>query len=235
MSKPIVIAIGQRFGRLTIIEEIERIRIFTGGRSRLYRRFRCLCDCQNEIIARLEPLMAGKLSSCGCLPAELLGNLRRTHGMSGCPEHRIWKAMINRTNNPNNPAYGDYAGRGILVCERWKNFANFYTDMGPRPSPQHTIERLNNDQGYNPSNCEWRTRKDQARNRRSSVFVTYDGKRYLLAELCDRLNFTYSVANHRKLRGWEEQDLFLPIGYRQHRKTVDLKKTLLRPHLSVDQ
>lgn len=90
------------------------------------------------------------------------------------PEYRAWAAARNRCNNPKNDAYEDYGGRGIYMCERWNNFAAFLEDMGPRPSSQHTLERVKNDYGYCKDNCVWATRKEQANNRRG-LTLTFQG------------------------------------------------------------
>jgi hypothetical protein len=82
------------------------------------------------------------------------------------PEYKVWAAMIQRCSNPNNADYPDYGGRGIRVCDRWLKFANFYADMGPRPSPQHSIDRIDNDGNYALGNCRWATAADQRANQR---------------------------------------------------------------------
>lgn len=98
----------------------------------------------------------------------LKGSFFAGHGKSGTPEHRSWKAMHTRCYNKNNPAYKSYGGRGIKVCDRWRGvmgFSNFYSDMGKRPSLNHSIDRINNDGGYEPDNCRWATKSEQMINR----------------------------------------------------------------------
>lgn len=90
----------------------------------------------------------------------------KRHGMSGLPEYKTWCRMIQRCLNPNNPVYKDYGGRGIQVCDRWRQFENFYADMGPRPSPAHSIDRIDNDGGYAPGNCRWAEPHVQQANKR---------------------------------------------------------------------
>lgn len=98
-------------------------------------------------------------------------------------EYSVWSGMIQRCTNPNSEAYDNYAGRGIFVCDRWMSFENFYADMGPRPSPMHSLDRIINDQGYNPENCRWATRVVQNNNTRSNRLIEYKGQMYTLSQL----------------------------------------------------
>lgn len=88
--------------------------------------------------------------------------------LSYTPEYRVWAGMIQRCTNPNNPKYDHYGGRGITICKEWRKFKNFYSDMGPKPTPEHSIDRINNDGNYEPSNCRWTTTKIQNYNRHTS-------------------------------------------------------------------
>lgn len=109
--------------------------------------------------------------------------------------------MIGRCGNPNGPAYHRYGGRGITVCERWRSFANFRADMGSRPTPQHTIERIDNDRGYEPSNCRWATRREQQNNMRRNRYVTLRGERMTVAQAARAVGVCYETMHGRVRKG----------------------------------
>lgn len=153
--KPPFTYFGVRFGRLLVIEERQR-----GQRTVL-----CRCDCGTEKAFTATNLRAGKTTSCGCVRRETTARRNSRHGLSGTPEHNIWKEMRQRCRNPKHARYADYGGRGITVCQRWDSFASFLADMGQRP-PGLTLERTNNDRGYEPGNCRWATYQEQRANQR---------------------------------------------------------------------
>lgn len=113
--------------------------------------------------------------------------------------------MLSRCLNPNAPHYADYGGRGITVCERWREFSNFYADMGAKP-PGLTLERIDNDKGYSPENCRWATREEQARNRRSNRLITYEGVTATLAETARRVGMGVTTLRGRLDAGWSVEE-----------------------------
>jgi hypothetical protein len=150
---------GQRFGRLVVQQRAYR-------RPGVSPEWLCRCDCGAEKIIAASSMTSGRSKSCGCLRSDF-GKAKRTHGAKRTPEYYSWSHMIYRCENPKANRYDRYGGRGITVCERWRHsFENFLADMGNRPSPQHTLDRINSDGNYEPANCRWATWKQQANNRK---------------------------------------------------------------------
>lgn len=122
-----------------------------------------------------------------------------THGLRHVPEYAVWNSMKQRCHNPNHSGYYKYGERGVVVCERWRgSFVAFYEDMGPRPSPTHSIDRIENAKGYEPGNCRWATRKEQMNNQTKTHLLTLDGKTQSIAEWC-RVTGLNKTTIHRRL------------------------------------
>lgn len=140
-------------------------------KDKYYNKFYlCRCRCGRESIvclSRLKNETSQRCKSCSNRQNNIGNKNAISHGKSKFPEFRIWSAMIQRCSNPNKTNFKYYGGRGICVCSSWKNsFEKFYADMGPRPTPNHTIDRINNDGNYEPQNCKWATKSEQSKNKR---------------------------------------------------------------------
>lgn len=194
---------GQRFGNLVAIEAAGAAQN-QGGR--LYTMWRCRCDCGGETIARVSSLTGGNTKSCGCRPR---GGSRRVHGESAGPkptaEYQCWLGILRRCNDASRPDYPNYGGRGIRVCTRWQKFENFLADMGQRPDRDHSIDRINLNGNYEPSNCRWASRKEQNRNSRRNHMVTLRGETKCLAEWIERYGMATSTVEGRMRRGWSAE------------------------------
>ena len=152
---------GQRFGRLVVIKRTGNL-----GHKRKRPAWLCVCDCGNWITVYGESLR-GNTNSCGCFQRDQTSAANKKHGETAphTREYRAWQNMHTRCSNPNYKGYKNYGGRGITVCERWKAYENFLADMGRCPI-QLTLDRINNDDNYEPFNCRWATTKEQGDNQR---------------------------------------------------------------------
>lgn len=188
------LAVGDKFHRLTIIERIAHPR-------KRGAWWMCRCDCGNTSVLDSYRLTSGLTKSCGCIRKEN----QTTHGLHKSPEYAAWQHMRNRCGNPNAKQYADYGGRGISVCDRWlgsDGFINFYADMGQRPSGNHSIDRIDVDGGYDPSNCRWATKTEQQNNRRDNNFIEWNGVKKTATEWARNLGASVDTIKHRVRSGW---------------------------------
>lgn len=196
---------GQKFGRLTVTDSF---RIVSG---RFY--WDCKCECGNSKLVAALHLKANRIRSCGCLAREMTSKRNTIHGHSKRGEwHRlygVWFRMIGRCKNPKDPKWKDYGGRGITVCERWKDINNFIADMDGYFSHGLEIERINNDGEYSPVNCRWATRREQMLNTRRSRKININGVVKNITEWCDQLGVKIETFYWRVNRGMSDVEALL--------------------------
>jgi len=201
---------GQRFGRLVAVSFDSR-----GPRGRALWSFRC--DCGTEATKRTDAVLSGQVQSCGCLQRESRKLVNTKHGQNPkggpTPEYRCWQNMMTRCRNQNYEKRHSYGGRGISVCERWENFEAFFADMGQRPSPAHSIDRVDNDGNYEPGNCRWATLAEQTRNRRSNHIITFQGQQMCLKDACALAGQPYKTVWTRVKRGYSVEEALAATRY----------------------
>lgn len=196
--------LGEKFGRLLVLEEAEPYTYPDG----LRKERMCLCQCDCGIIKAINAnsIRRGLSTSCGCYRSER----STTHGCSRgktnqAPDraYGAWEAMKQRCLNPNAGKYPAYGGAGITICARWiHSFENFLADMGPAPSSEHSIDRKDGTRGYEPGNCRWATRQEQQRNLKTNRRLVVNGETLSFRDACDRVGISPELAQLRIKRGW---------------------------------
>jgi hypothetical protein len=184
---------GMRFGKLTVIRQ---------AGSNKFRKvcWECKCDCGNTKVVCGAELRNGKVKSCGCSKKSLLNK-------SELRIHRIWYGIVDRCTNKNNHAYEKYGGRGIQVCDEWKQFEPFLEwANGSGYDNNLTIDRIDNMGGYCPTNCRWVTMREQANNRRGNTLLSYNGETHTLSEWSEIYNLGENVITERLKIGWSVVD-----------------------------
>lgn len=188
---------GQKFGRLTVIERLENDKWKQA-------RWKCLCECGNYTICITRDLKKGAVKSCGCLHKEIVKKVNTKHGLKKTRLYRLWNTIKRRCYNKNSEKYKNYGGREITMCDEWKNdfkvfhdwaYANGYDENAPKGSC--TIDRINVNGNYEPSNCRWTTNKEQQRNRSNNHFITYKGETHCISEWAEILDIKPSYLYHK--------------------------------------
>lgn len=196
---------------LTVISEASRT-------AKYNRRFNCVCDCGKEVVVRMAHFRSGHTRSCGCSTYKMAGKSNTTHGATigknPSSEYTIWQGMKSRCLNSKNYLFKHYGGRGIYPCKRWMEFENFLTDMGPIPSRNLSLNRIDNNGFYNKSNCEWATDKEQLRNTSRNV-VTHE----IAAKIRDLSESGMKTSDIAKSVGLHHTTTYNVIDRRPHRRT----------------
>lgn len=203
---------GKRCGRLTVVARAP---------NRTDRvAWDCICDCGAACVVLGKLLRNGFTKSCGCYRRELSKVTNMRHGMRHTAEYRIWSGMLYRCYNPSSPAFADYGGRQIGVCGGWRGangFAQFVSDMGCRPSPQHSLDRIDNGGDYSPSNCRWAPRLMQARNTRRNRLLEYNGETQCVSAWAEATGLLPATIIARINAGWSIRDTLCRPLRRSHK------------------
>lgn len=196
----IMISGGQVFGNWKVIGESP---ISSGSASQTRLKYLCQCVCGQQKLVNGSNLRRGLSTSCGCLRDARTSVRSASHGMSKTPLYAVWRAMLQRCDKPNFIQYKDYGGRGIKVCEQWYKFENFYKDIGAPPFEKASVERVDNNRGYEPDNVVWANRSTQAKNKRTTVRFDLDGRSLTLREWSEKLGVKSStLASRIYSYGW---------------------------------
>lgn len=201
-GQPTILNAGDKFGRWVIVGPAP-----PAGRLRNRVRYYCMCECgAGPASVGGSELATGRSSSCGCLARERSGAARWKHGLSSHPTYaaiyKIWQGMMSRCENPRDIGYENYGGRGIRVCDRWRDPAIFCADLPPRPSEAHSLGRIDNDGHYEPSNVRWETQREQTNNTRANRRLTLNGKTQNAIQWARELGINPNALYERLRRGW---------------------------------
>ena len=196
----------QVFGRLTAIK-------LAGKNKHRQNLWHCRCVCGNEIVTPANSLRTGNSTSCGCLRDEKALAANTKHGMCKHPLYMTWHTMTQRCHNPKAHAYEIYGGRGIAVADEFRDVTAFIDyvekELGPKPSKQHSLDRINNDLGYERGNLRWASKGEQSRNRRGLVLVSLCGQEMALTDACEIFGLNRFKAYYRHAAGWPLVDVLL--------------------------
>lgn len=185
----------------------------------------CVCDCGKQRDVAINPLVTKSHARCGCLYVDLSRKKFLTHGKSKTPTYIVWQMMIFRCTNKKNNRYKYYAGRGIVVCERWReSFENFIADMGERPEGRYSIDRIDNNGNYEPENCRWATTTEQARNQRTNRLITFRGETKTVAEWSVIVGISRRTIGNRIRLGWEAERILTETPHELGQRVLLRKK-----------
>lgn len=209
---------GNRYGYLIVLRENGRIDAVNRSLPRGTQKaitYLCQCDCGTEKTCKGSDLSSGHVRSCGCMTGLMKREKVKTHGQSKSLIYKRWISMHKRCN-PNAASLKsrkDYADRGIKVCPRWDDFTCFLEDMGQLPTLKHTIERIDNDGDYEPSNCKWALNEEQARNKTTSHKLEIDGVSRCITDWARLSQRSLAGIRYRMSRGMNPKDaVFGPRG-----------------------
>lgn len=201
--------VGERHGQL-VVDRLEYVHVTTGGKKK--PMVMCTCDCGKRYVGSLYDLKSGRTKSCGCVRRQV----RRTHGATSnsihTPEYKAWRNMLTRGRNPNIKAADRYVLRGITVCDEWcpggdgKGFERFLGHVGLKPTRHHSLDRIDNEKGYEPGNVRWATKREQVNNQCRNFWLTVNNERMPLQDAAQRYGIKASIILQRiRKLGWSHE------------------------------
>lgn len=184
---------GRTFSRLTVLG-------YGGTRKPKTAQWLCECDCGTIVMVDATALRTGNTKSCGCWIREIRGQSCVIHNMTGTAEYRAYQEAKKRCNNPHTKRYADYGGRGIEF--RFSTFEEFYAELGPKPTAEHSLDRIETNGHYEIGNVKWSTTPEQNRNKRSNIRLTYQGRTQILCAWAEELSIPANTLAQRRRAGW---------------------------------
>ena len=216
---------GHKYGRVTVVSYF--------GHKNGKTAWNCLCECGNTFVTNGNSLRTGRTSSCGCYKNERRAKANIKHGLKHHPLYKVHQTMKRRCYNKNDKKYKNYGARGIKICDEWlgeDGFVNFYhwainngfkQDKLPNGLNKYSIDRIDNDGNYEPSNCRWVDMKEQSCNKSVSHYITLNGKTQCVKKWLDELGVSKGLFYERKKRNWsDEKALLEPISIKNRNKSI---------------
>jgi hypothetical protein len=203
---------SETYGRWTVVQ-----------RGELKEKWLCRCECGTEKMVLGHNVAAGKSRSCGCLQRQTIGDIRRSHGLSGTPIYQSWFGMLRRCSDPSRRDYQFYGARGIRVCERWHTADRFFEDMASSWFEGATLDRLDSDKDYYPENCRWIRQNDQWLNRRNTIWTESPWGKITLRDAAIISKIKYETLRYRVKQGWNARQIFWEhyLGYDVNAASTD--------------
>ena len=194
---------GEHFGRLTVVRDV----VVPNNRHKCVL---CRCACGKTVITELRYLLSGRVVSCGCAKVDFLRKYATKHGLCESDIYHRWEDMKSRCYNKNNKAYKNYGGRGIKVCEEWKDTPAAFAEWAKRNGfqPNLSLDRIDVNGGYSPDNCRWATRKEQQANRRNNIYLTYNGETRMITEWARILGVAFQTIRYHLKRGKNFEEIY---------------------------
>lgn len=223
MSKYHHVQVGEKYGLLMVISELPN-RTKCGK-----RQFTCICECGNQIVTVGTALTQGKTKSCGCYKRKRIQESNTKHGMSHTKLNHTYRHIKDRCLNQNCASYENYGGRGIKICDDWKNDFSAFAEWAMLHGYEEglTIERIDNDGDYEPSNCKWIPKSEQPKNRRTCRYVELDGEKHTISEWARITGINRGTLSDRLKRGWTPYEAIV-LGRKANENWADIVKELMQ-------